>query len=190
MFIVLLTILTCKHVCNHEHMMVTHIPLDVVIRQWFQCLTCNIPYLSFLNLLFFKCRLRWCFWLFFSFHCVSFFLFLWGFSSFGVFPFCYTNLSLFASYFKIGNSYSSSFGSLTFLGYFLCEVSINEYWSAMFIPIDIMLCVINRCCSCGFSAQLSIDCHRELVASCSREYGWTYISLWHNDFVFMPNIPL
>jgi hypothetical protein len=48
--------------------------------------------------------------------------------------FCSTNASYFASYFKIGNSYSSSFGSLSFFGHFLHVASINEYWFTLLIP--------------------------------------------------------
>lgn len=55
-------------------------------------------------------------------------------SSTGVLSFCLTNVYWFASYFKIGNLYLSSFGSLSFFGHFLCEVSTNVYWSTMFVP--------------------------------------------------------
>jgi hypothetical protein len=50
-------------------------------------------------------------------------------SYFGVVSFYFINAYWFASYFKIGNSYSSSYGSLSFFGHFLFDVSTNEYWS-------------------------------------------------------------
>jgi hypothetical protein len=28
-------------------------------------------------------------------------------------------------------------------------------------PIDIMFCIINKSCNCGFSTQLARNCHRE-----------------------------
>jgi hypothetical protein len=48
--------------------------------------------------------------------------------------FYFTNVSWFASYFKIGNSYSSSSRSLSFSGHFLFVASTNEYRSTLFIP--------------------------------------------------------
>jgi hypothetical protein len=52
----------------------------------------------------------------------------------GVPSFCSNNVSWFASYSKISNSYSSSYGSLSFFGHFLFDVSTNGYWSTLFVP--------------------------------------------------------
>jgi hypothetical protein len=44
-------------------------------------------------------------------------------------------------------------------------------------PIDITLCVINRSCSCGFSAQLATDCHQEQVARVGCKL---FMKIWSN----------
>ncbi len=45
-----------------------------------------------------------------------------------------TSVSQFASYFKIGNSNSSSSKSFSFSSHFLGDTSTNEYWSTLLIP--------------------------------------------------------
>ncbi len=67
---------------------------------------------------FFKCQLQWC-----------------SRPSSSSVPYFYsTSASWFALYFKIGNSYSSSFGLFSFSDHFLGDTSTNEYWFALFIP--------------------------------------------------------
>jgi len=115
-------------------------------------------------------------------------------SSSKVSPFCSTNLSWFASYFKIGNSYWSLSRSLPFLGYFLREASTNEYCPLHSSPTNILFGVINGSCSCDLSTQLTTNCHLELVTSCSQISSWAPIPLWHRlciptHYFSMPNIP-
>ncbi len=55
-------------------------------------------------------------------------------SCFDVPSFHSNSASQFTSYLKIGNSYSSSFGSLSFSGHFFFYVSSNEYRSSLFVP--------------------------------------------------------
>jgi hypothetical protein len=73
------------------------------------------------------------------------------FSSIVVFSFYLTNVSWFASYFKISNLYPSSSRSLSFFGHFLHATFTNEYWSICLSPIDILLSVINGSCSFNLS---------------------------------------
>jgi hypothetical protein len=63
------------------------------------------------------------------------------------------------------------FGSLSFSSHFLCEFFIMNTGLLCLSPIDIMFCIINKSCSCGFSTQLARNCHRESIAHCSRKYG-------------------
>jgi hypothetical protein len=61
-------------------------------------------------------------------------------------------------------------------------------------PTYILLGVINGSCSCGLSVWLAMNCHQELVASCSQKSGQTFVSLWHRlcilaCYFLMPNIP-
>jgi hypothetical protein len=105
-----------------------------------------------------------------------------------------TNASWFALYFKIGNLYSSSSGSLyslvTFCVWFL-PMNIGLFYLS---STNILLGVINAYCSFDLLVQLAMDYPLELVSSCSQNMGQTSISQWHtlcipSCYFSMPNIP-
>jgi hypothetical protein len=61
-------------------------------------------------------------------------------------------------------------------------------------PIDILLGVVNGSCNCSLSVWLATHYCQELVASCSRKLGQTFVSLWHRLcilalYFLMPSIP-
>jgi hypothetical protein len=61
-------------------------------------------------------------------------------------------------------------------------------------PTNIILSVVNRSCIFSLLVQLATDCPLELVSSCSRNSGQTFILWWHTLCIFtcyflMPNIP-
>ncbi len=58
----------------------------------------------------------------------------------------------------------------------LLPMNIGPFCSS---PIDIILGIIIESCSFGLSIQLAMDCHLELVPSCSQNPTQTFVSLWH-----------
>jgi hypothetical protein len=93
-------------------------------------------------------------------------------------PFFYsTNVSWFASYFKIGNSYSSPSRSLSFFSHFYLILLLMNIGMLCSSPINILLGIINKSCNCGLIVWLVRDCLHELVASFSQNPNQTSVSL-------------
>jgi hypothetical protein len=124
----------------------------------------------------FRFQCQWCFHLLFFFYWVSFF--------------STTNTSLFASYFKIGNSICHPLEHWHFLATsFMRLLSMHIVLHGL-SPTNMMFSVVHMFYSCDSLIWLTIDCRQELVASCSWNPDWTFVSLWHRLCILAHDFPI